>query len=65
MGMSQQSKQIFMYVNILVRLSSDNKYYGLFSCDLHILDLQWRSPNVLTTFCGDTLCVTFMFHDSL
>ncbi len=38
-------------------------YYGLFSCDLHILDLWWRSPLCsllfvdITPVCTTLLCV--------
>ncbi len=37
-------------------------YYGLFSCDLHILDLQWRLPN---TFCGDYSWVQYFYVTGL
>ncbi len=41
-------------------------YYGLFSRDLHILDLWWRSPLCSLHFVDITpVCTTFMFHDSL
>ncbi len=46
-------------------------YYGLFSHDLHILDLRWRSPlcsllfvditPVCTTFCGYYPCVHYFY----
>ncbi len=42
-------------------------YYGLFSCDLHILDYLMNITPMSTTFCyGDyPVKTTFMFHDSL
>ncbi len=36
-------------------------YYGLFSCDLHILDLQWRSPLCSLLFCGYYPCVHYFY----
>ncbi len=40
-------------------------YYGLFSRDLHILDLRWRSPLCSLLFVDITpVCTTFMFCDS-
>ncbi len=50
-------------------------YYGLFSCDLHILDLQWRSPlwsllfvditPVCTTLCSMTYYDITMGHGGM
>ncbi len=41
-------------------------YYGLFSCDLHIIDLWWKSALCSQPFVDITpVCTTFMFHDSL
>ncbi len=40
-------------------------YYGLFSCDLHIIDFRWRSPLCTLPFVDITpVCTTFIFHDS-
>ncbi len=36
-------------------------YYGLFSHDLHILDLQWRSPLCSLPFCGYYICVHYFY----
>ncbi len=36
-------------------------YYGLFSRDLHILDLRWRSPLCSLLFCGYYTCVHYVY----
>ncbi len=36
-------------------------YYGLFSGDIHILDLWWRSPLCSLLFCGYYPCVHYFY----
>ncbi len=36
-------------------------YYGLFSCDLHILDFQWRLPMCPLHFCGYYTYVHYVY----
>ncbi len=51
---------LFFYVALFM------PYYGLFSRDLHILDLWLRSPLCSLLFVDiTTVCTTFMFHDTL
>ncbi len=49
---------LFLYIFPVVTFM---QYYGLFSRDLHILVLWWRSPLCSLRFCGDYPCVHYFY----